>query len=408
MEATSRGCDEAGRDRVRRDPTPAPIFPNSTKVDSGVRPERDQHGEPADATAQRPAYHVEEERKWAGSRRIGDQDANTGTVDGQGYQVPSDESVDLLVADNLIRAADTGSRCSRSITVWLVGHGKSAATLCGGCAILAPLAPMVGFYPSVYVGAPWWFLDAPDAIGRFRVAVSETIGFTRTSGFVDDTRAFCSIPARHDMARRLDAGFLARLVAARQAAPIRLVHLELGNFFRAHRAWFTERAPDAEGWGYAACAGRASELAAALATQDGLYTLLERGPVCDTALTIASVAEAHVGVDHPAWLESVASPQVAAITMTVTEAGYCLRSDGGLDADRRDVTVDVGRLRADITAPVTTAPGRLVAGLAARRAADSGPMTLVPCDNVPGNGEMTRRVVADFAEQCEELAYFAK
>jgi glucuronate isomerase len=75
------------------------------------------------------------------------------------------------------------------------------------------LAPLAGFYPSVFVGVPWWFLDAPDAIGRFRAAVTETAGFTRTSGFVDDTRAFCSIPARHDMARRLDAGYLARLVA---------------------------------------------------------------------------------------------------------------------------------------------------------------------------------------------------
>ncbi|MCA1982160.1 glucuronate isomerase [Nocardioides nematodiphilus] len=75
------------------------------------------------------------------------------------------------------------------------------------------LAPLAGFYPSVYVGAPWWFLDAPDAIRRFRAAVTETIGFSRTSGFIDDTRAFCSIPARHDMARRLDAGYLAGLVA---------------------------------------------------------------------------------------------------------------------------------------------------------------------------------------------------
>jgi glucuronate isomerase len=75
------------------------------------------------------------------------------------------------------------------------------------------LAPLAGFYPSVYVGVPWWFLDAPDAIRRFRAAVSETAGFSRTSGFVDDTRAFCSIPARHDMSRRIDAGFLARLVA---------------------------------------------------------------------------------------------------------------------------------------------------------------------------------------------------
>jgi glucuronate isomerase len=75
------------------------------------------------------------------------------------------------------------------------------------------LAPLAGFYPSVYVGAPWWFLDAPDAIRRFRAAVTETAGFSRTSGFIDDTRAFCSIPARHDMSRRVDSGYLAQLVA---------------------------------------------------------------------------------------------------------------------------------------------------------------------------------------------------
>jgi glucuronate isomerase len=75
------------------------------------------------------------------------------------------------------------------------------------------LAPLAGFYPSVYVGAPWWFLDAPDAVRRWRSAVTETVGFTRTSGFIDDTRAFCTIPARHDMSRRLDSGHLATLVA---------------------------------------------------------------------------------------------------------------------------------------------------------------------------------------------------
>lgn len=75
------------------------------------------------------------------------------------------------------------------------------------------VAPLAGFYPSVYVGAPWWFLDAPEAVRRFRAAVTETAGYAKTSGFVDDTRAFCSVPARHDMARRLDAGHLAQLVA---------------------------------------------------------------------------------------------------------------------------------------------------------------------------------------------------
>ncbi|WP_274646718.1 glucuronate isomerase [Microbacterium sp. C7(2022)] len=75
------------------------------------------------------------------------------------------------------------------------------------------VAPLAGFYPSVYIGAPWWFLDAPDAIQRWRSAITETAGFYRSSGFIDDTRAFLSIPARHDAARRSDAAFLARLVS---------------------------------------------------------------------------------------------------------------------------------------------------------------------------------------------------
>lgn len=75
------------------------------------------------------------------------------------------------------------------------------------------IAPLAGFYPSVYIGAPWWFLDAPDAILRFRSSITETAGFSRGSGFVDDTRAFMSIPARHETARRLDASFLARYVS---------------------------------------------------------------------------------------------------------------------------------------------------------------------------------------------------
>lgn len=75
------------------------------------------------------------------------------------------------------------------------------------------LGPLAGVYPALRLGAPWWFLDAPDAMARFRAATTETAGFCNTSGFVDDTRAFCSIPARHDLSRRADAAFLARLVA---------------------------------------------------------------------------------------------------------------------------------------------------------------------------------------------------
>ena len=74
------------------------------------------------------------------------------------------------------------------------------------------LAPISGTYPSVRLGAPWWFLDSPEGMRRFRESAVETAGFYNTSGFVDDTRAFASIPARHDLSRRVDAGYLARLV----------------------------------------------------------------------------------------------------------------------------------------------------------------------------------------------------
>ena len=75
------------------------------------------------------------------------------------------------------------------------------------------LAPLAGGYPAVYLGAPWWFLDSPEGMRRFRELVTETAGFYNTVGFTDDTRAFPSIPVRHDVARRVDCGFLARLVA---------------------------------------------------------------------------------------------------------------------------------------------------------------------------------------------------
>jgi glucuronate isomerase len=74
------------------------------------------------------------------------------------------------------------------------------------------LAPIAGTYPSVRLGAPWWFLDSPEGMRRFRELAVETGGFYNTSGFVDDTRAYASIPARHDLFRRVDAGYLARLV----------------------------------------------------------------------------------------------------------------------------------------------------------------------------------------------------
>jgi glucuronate isomerase len=75
------------------------------------------------------------------------------------------------------------------------------------------LAPLAGHYPAMKLGPPWWFHDSIEGMTRFRQRVTETAGIYNTAGFNDDTRAFPSIPARHDLSRRVDSNFLARLVA---------------------------------------------------------------------------------------------------------------------------------------------------------------------------------------------------
>jgi glucuronate isomerase len=80
------------------------------------------------------------------------------------------------------------------------------------------LAPLAGHYPCLKLGPAWWFHDSPEGMRRFRQMTTETAGFYNTVGFNDDTRAFLSIPARHDVARRIDCGFLAELVAQHRLA----------------------------------------------------------------------------------------------------------------------------------------------------------------------------------------------
>jgi glucuronate isomerase len=80
------------------------------------------------------------------------------------------------------------------------------------------LAPLAGHYPCLRLGPPWWFHDSPDGMLRFRELTTETAGFYNTVGFNDDTRAFLSIPARHDVARRMDCAFLAKLVTEHRLA----------------------------------------------------------------------------------------------------------------------------------------------------------------------------------------------
>ena len=181
--------------------------------------------------------------------------------------------------------------------------------------------------------------------------------------------------------------------------PVRIVHLGLGGFFRAHQAWYTGASPDADAWGIAAFTGRSRALADELTRQNGRYTLVVRGSERDEMSVQRSVSQALPGDDLAAWCERLARPQVAVLTLTVTEAGYRRDRDGGLDLGDPAVCADIAAIRAG-SAPVTV-PGRLVAGLAARRAAGAGPIAVVSCDNLPGNGAATARVVTELAEAAE-------
>jgi glucuronate isomerase len=96
-----------------------------------------------------------------------------------------------------------GNRAGLRLVVFTVDEGTFSREL----------APMASYYPGLYLGAPWWFLDAPGAMARHFDSVVESAGYAKLTGFVDDTRAFCSIPARHDVARRSIAAHLARQVA---------------------------------------------------------------------------------------------------------------------------------------------------------------------------------------------------
>jgi fructuronate reductase len=185
-------------------------------------------------------------------------------------------------------------------------------------------------------------------------------------------------------------------------APVRIIHLGLGNFARAHQAWYTQASqadlPVQEQWGIAAFSGRSHELVDQLQAQGLLYTLLVAEPDGPRPQVIDTLSAAHPGEDLAAWRRHWSSPRVGVVTLTVTEAGYRGTPGGGLDLGAADVTADVEALRADPAgAVVSSVPGRLVAGLLARRDAGAGPIAVVPCDNLPANGAVVRQVVLDLA-----------
>jgi fructuronate reductase len=166
-------------------------------------------------------------------------------------------------------------------------------------------------------------------------------------------------------------------------APVRMVHLGLGNFHRAHQAWYTAHSPDADQWGIAAFTGRRSDTADALAPQGGLYTLITRSAEGDTFEVIGALSSVHAAAEHEKYLDYLSRPEVAIVTITVTEAGYLRGADGHLDTSRDVVTADLEALRSGASRSVASLPAKLVAGLLARRAAGAETLTVLSCDNLP-------------------------
>ncbi|WP_242497734.1 mannitol dehydrogenase family protein [Microbacterium protaetiae] len=194
-------------------------------------------------------------------------------------------------------------------------------------------------------------------------------------------------------APRLSRAALAAAGTPLPAPPVRIVHLGVGAFHRAHQAWYTHHAGD--DWGIAAFTGRRAELAHRLGPQDGLFTVVERGPDADRVEIVGSIARAHRADEVERMLQLCAAPETAVITLTITEAGYHLGADGALDTSDPAVAADIAALRAG--APPATPVGRLVAGLHARARAGAGPLAVVACDNLPELAARLRDAVAELA-----------
>ncbi|WP_160141423.1 mannitol dehydrogenase family protein [Microbacterium sp. SLBN-154] len=183
--------------------------------------------------------------------------------------------------------------------------------------------------------------------------------------------------------------------------PVRLLHLGLGAFHRSHQLWHTAASDPDNAWGYASFTGRSSTAADVLAAQEGLYTVLVRSSDEDDLVVIRHLVAPSDGADLPLLRTYGRDPRVAVVTLTVTEAGYRLDSSGRVDLDDAATAADIAALRAWREGRgepgVTTALGRLVLALEARMTAGAGALTVLPCDNMPANGDVVARAVADIA-----------
>ena len=175
-----------------------------------------------------------------------------------------------------------------------------------------------------------------------------------------------------------------------------IVHLGLGAFARAHTAVFTEEAMLASGdldWGIVGVTQRSDAVARQLAPQGGLFTVAERGEGAAPLRVVSSIVEPISGRDNPeAVVDRIAADTTKIVTLTVTEKGYRIDPrTGTLNMADEEVRGDL-----DGRAPLT-AIGQIVRGLQQRSRTAAGPITVLSCDNLPGNGDLTGKLVRAFA-----------
>lgn len=186
----------------------------------------------------------------------------------------------------------------------------------------------------------------------------------------------------------------------RAALKPRVLHLGFGAFGRAHPMWFLDRGLDAAGGDWGVIAARlhsgADELSALDAAGGRYHVAAADGESAQVRQIGCVIGSLHPRRDGPDALpDLIASEPLEVVLLTVTEKGYC-QAGGRLDAGRDDIKADL----AGASVPAT-AIGLLAEGLRRRRAAGAGPITLVSCDNMPGNGDILRQVVLDYAAKID-------
>lgn len=182
-----------------------------------------------------------------------------------------------------------------------------------------------------------------------------------------------------------------------------IVHIGLGNFHRAHQAWYIHRLMQeglAQDWAIIGAGVRAQDRVTRerLMSQDYLTTLIELSPEGKSAEVIGSMIDfVPIEATNSALVQQMAEPAIRIVSLTITEGGYFISpNDGGLDVDHPEI-------QHDIRHPETprTVFGAIVAALSARRAAGAGPFTVLSCDNLRENGAVARRAVVSFAQQVD-------